>query len=85
MDLVHATSLQRINCEDGRYRLQGDNQAIPLAQAGVVYYSEEMMAFIRDLQAAFGSPLASCGKPPSALKISGTSARTNPPAAPGYR
>ena len=36
--------------------LQGDNQAIPLAQAGVVYYSEEMMAFIRDLQAAFGSP-----------------------------
>lgn len=56
VDLVHATSLQRINCEDGRYRLQGDNQAIPLAQAGVVYYSEEMMAFIRDLQAAFGSP-----------------------------
>lgn len=36
--------------------LQGDNQTIPLAQAGVVYYSEEMMAFIRDLQTAFGSP-----------------------------
>ena len=36
--------------------VQGDTQTIPLAQAGVVYYSEEMMAFIRDLQSAFGSP-----------------------------
>lgn len=36
--------------------LQGDSDRIPLAQAGVVYYSEEMMAFIRDLQDAFGSP-----------------------------
>jgi hypothetical protein len=27
-----------------------------LAQAGVVYHSEELMAFIRDLQIAFGSP-----------------------------
>jgi hypothetical protein len=36
--------------------MQGSNQTIPLAQAGVVYHSEELMALIRDLQVAFGSP-----------------------------
>lgn len=36
--------------------MQVEDTAAPVAQAGILYYSEEVMAFVRDLSLAFARP-----------------------------